>query len=140
LRRIEAVEQPGVDADPSRLAVPAAVGLEIRTVSVGRATTCVTSPSAASYIWVRPRPASCVCALSDIYRSGFAGTNKATALCWAVGSEFDRVLASLRSKGVAFEHYNLPGVKREGDVHTGDGMRVAWFKDPDGNVLNIIDR
>ena len=76
----------------------------------------------------------------NIYRSGFAGTNKATALCWAVGSEFDRVLAALRSKGVAFEHYNLPGMKREGDVHTSDGIRVAWFKDPDGNVLNIIDR
>lgn len=23
----------------------------------------------------------------------------------------------------------------EGDVHVGGGMRVAWFKDPSGNIL-----
>jgi hypothetical protein len=26
---------------------------------------------------------------------------------------------------------------RQGDVHRGGGMKVAWFKDPDGNILNI---
>jgi hypothetical protein len=26
----------------------------------------------------------------------------------------------------------------EGDVHAGNGMRIAWFKDPDGNILNIV--
>jgi len=50
----------------------------------------------------------------------------------------DAIVDSLRSKGVAFEHYDMPGVKREGDVHVGHGMRVAWFKDPDGNILNIV--
>lgn len=28
----------------------------------------------------------------------------------------------------------------EGDVHVGYGMKVAWFKDPDGNILNLVDR
>lgn len=23
--------------------------------------------------------------------------------------------------------------------YVGDGMRVAWFKDPDGNILNLVD-
>jgi hypothetical protein len=32
----------------------------------------------------------------------------------------------------------MPGLKREGDVYVGDGMKVAWFKDPDGNILNIV--
>jgi hypothetical protein len=27
---------------------------------------------------------------------------------------------------------------REGDIHVADGFRVAWFKDPDGNILNIV--
>jgi hypothetical protein len=41
---------------------------------------------------------------------------------------------------VNFEHYDLPGMTRRGDVHIGDEMKVAWFKDPDGNILNIANR
>jgi len=74
----------------------------------------------------------------NVYRSQFAGTNKATAVCWVVGDRLDAIVETLRSKGVAFEHYDLPGLKREGDVHVGEGMRVAWFKDPDGNILNLV--
>jgi len=29
---------------------------------------------------------------------------------------------------------------REGDVDLGGNMKVAWFKDPDGNILNLISR
>ena len=76
--------------------------------------------------------------LLNVYRSEFAGTNKGTAVCWAVGDQVDAIVDSLRSKGVAFEHYDMPGLKLEGDVHVGHGMRVAWFKDPDGNILNIV--
>ncbi len=75
-----------------------------------------------------------------IYRSEFAGTNKATAVTWAVGAEIDSIVRDLRSKGVPFEHYNMPGTTLEGDIHVGHGMKVAWFKDPDGNILNVIDQ
>lgn len=37
-----------------------------------------------------------------------------------------------------FEHYDMPGMKREGDVHFAGDMRAAWFKDPDGNILSIV--
>jgi catechol 2,3-dioxygenase-like lactoylglutathione lyase family enzyme len=74
----------------------------------------------------------------NIYRSEFAGTNKATAVCWAVGKQVDDIVEALKAKGVTFEHYELPGLERDGDVHVRGGMRVAWFKDPDGNLLNII--
>ena len=50
----------------------------------------------------------------------------------------DAIARALREKGVAFEHYEMPGIIREGDVHVGHGMRVAWFKDPDGNILNLV--
>jgi catechol 2,3-dioxygenase-like lactoylglutathione lyase family enzyme len=73
-----------------------------------------------------------------VYRSDFAGTNKATAVSWAVGDEVDAVVRRLKEKGVAFEHYEMPGMKRDGDVHVGGGMRIAWFKDPDGNVLSVV--
>jgi catechol 2,3-dioxygenase-like lactoylglutathione lyase family enzyme len=78
--------------------------------------------------------------LINVYRSQFAGTNKATAVTWAVGYEIGRIVKALRDKGVAFEHYDMPGTTLEGDIHVGYGMKVAWFKDPDGNILNLIDQ
>lgn len=75
--------------------------------------------------------------LLNVYRSEFAGTNKATAVTWAV-DDVPSEVKQLKSKGIQFEHYEMPGLKREGDVHVGGKMQVAWFKDPDGNILNIV--
>jgi catechol 2,3-dioxygenase-like lactoylglutathione lyase family enzyme len=75
----------------------------------------------------------------NVYHSQFAGTNKATAVTWMVGGEIGNVVKALKSKGVAFEHYDMPGLTLEGDIHVGQGMKVAWFKDPDGNILNLVD-
>ena len=77
--------------------------------------------------------------LLNVYRSDYAGTNKATAVTWTV-DDVDEVVRDLKSRGVTFEHYDMPGMKRTGDVHVGGDMRVAWFKDPDGNILNVVDR
>ncbi|TGT38383.1 VOC family protein [Mesorhizobium sp. M8A.F.Ca.ET.165.01.1.1] len=76
----------------------------------------------------------------NVYRSKFAGTNKATAVTWMVGDKIADVVNALRSKGVTFEHYEMPSLTMEGDLHVGGGMKVAWFKDPDGNILNLVDR
>jgi catechol 2,3-dioxygenase-like lactoylglutathione lyase family enzyme len=78
--------------------------------------------------------------LINVYRSQYAGTNKATAVTWAVGDEIGRIVKALKDKGVTFEHYDMPGTTLEGDIHVGHGMKVAWFKDPDGNILNLIDQ
>jgi catechol 2,3-dioxygenase-like lactoylglutathione lyase family enzyme len=77
--------------------------------------------------------------LINVYRSQFAGTNKATALTWAV-DDVDAEVRALKAKGVTFEHYDMPGLKLEGDIHVAGPMKVAWFKDPDGNILNLINR
>ena len=75
-----------------------------------------------------------------VYPSEFAGTNKATAASWAVGDDFDAIVDDLRSKGVSFERYDdLPGTTRDGDIHVMGDLRAVWFKDPDGNILNLID-
>ena len=74
--------------------------------------------------------------LINVYRSQYAGTNQATALMWQV-KDLDAEMRELKSRGITFEHYDLPGLKREGDVHVAEGFRTAWFKDPDGNILNI---
>ena len=76
----------------------------------------------------------------NVYRSKFAGTNQATAVTWAVGDELDDVVRNLKAKGVTFEHYDMPDTKLQGDVHIAGDMKVAWFKDPDGNILNLINR
>jgi catechol 2,3-dioxygenase-like lactoylglutathione lyase family enzyme len=74
-----------------------------------------------------------------VYASQFAGTNQATSVTWRVGGEFDDILKSLQSKGVAFEHYDgLPNLSREGDVHRNGDLKLAWFKDPDGNIHHLI--
>lgn len=72
-----------------------------------------------------------------VYRSQYAGTNRATAATWVVGEDLERVVETLGSKGVAFEHYDLPQTTRKGDVHLAGGIRVAWLKDPDGNILAL---
>ena len=74
-----------------------------------------------------------------VYKSQYAGTNQATALTWVVGKDIGGVVQELKAKGVTFEHYNMPDVTREDDIHVAGNMKVAWFKDPDGNILNIIN-
>ena len=74
-----------------------------------------------------------------MYRSQFAGTNQATAVTWQVGDDIGRIAAALKDRGVRFEHYDMPGTTLEGDLHVMGGMKVAWFKDPDGNILNLIN-
>ena len=71
-----------------------------------------------------------------VYQSDFAGTNQANAVSWDVGVELDDIVAGLKAKGVTFEHYDDMG--REGDIHVCGSMRLAWFKDPDGNILHLV--
>jgi catechol 2,3-dioxygenase-like lactoylglutathione lyase family enzyme len=75
-----------------------------------------------------------------VYPSEYAGTNRATAASWAVGDDFDAIVEDLRSKDVPFEHYDdLPDTTREGDVHVMGELKAVWIKDPDGNILNLIN-
>ena len=59
-----------------------------------------------------------------------------TAATFAV-KDLDKEMADLRSRGVRFEEYDLPGVKTVNGVATMDGHRGAWIKDPGGNVLAL---
>ena len=75
----------------------------------------------------------------NVYRSQFAGTNQATAVTWSVGDELEEIVSELKAKGVKFEHYDMPEMTRKGDIHIAGDMKVAWFKDPDGNILNVMN-
>jgi catechol 2,3-dioxygenase-like lactoylglutathione lyase family enzyme len=74
-----------------------------------------------------------------VYVSQFAGTNRATAASWEV-ADVEAEVEALKGRGVEFEHYDLPGAARKGDVHVSDGLKNAWFKDPEGNILGIVGR
>ena len=74
----------------------------------------------------------------NVYQSQYAGTNKATTVMWNVGSDIEAVAAKLKAKDVKFEHYDMPGLRLEGDIHVGGHMKVAWFRDADGNILSIV--
>jgi catechol-2,3-dioxygenase len=70
-----------------------------------------------------------------VYQSQTAGTGEATCASWGV-SDVGGLVSELKEKGVKFEHYEMPGVTREGDIHVMGPMKAVWFKDPDGNILN----
>jgi len=77
--------------------------------------------------------------LINLYRSEFAGTNKATALTFEV-DDIDEEVSELKEKGIFFEHYDLPGLEARGDLYVGEkGFKTAWFKDPDGNILSLVE-
>ena len=71
-----------------------------------------------------------------MYQSPGAGTSKANQAVWSV-DDLDAEMTELRSKGVVFEDYDLPGLKTVNGVSTGGGMKSAWFKDSEGNILAI---
>jgi predicted enzyme related to lactoylglutathione lyase len=73
-----------------------------------------------------------------VYRSDYAGTNKATAATWTV-DRVDDLVRELQGKGVRFERYDFPDCTHEGDVHVMGSLRVAWFKDPEGNIHSIVN-
>jgi catechol 2,3-dioxygenase-like lactoylglutathione lyase family enzyme len=62
-----------------------------------------------------------------------------TVLNFPVGN-VDLAVDELTGRGVRFEHYDLPNLKTdEKGIMRGNGPTIAWFKDPAGNILSVID-
>jgi hypothetical protein len=60
-----------------------------------------------------------------------------TALGWQV-PDIAGAVEELTQAGVQFEHYGMPGQDEKGIWSPpGSGAKVAWFKDPDGNILSL---
>ncbi len=71
-----------------------------------------------------------------VYRSDFAGTAKNTALN-LMTDDLDRDMTQLRTHGVMFHDYDMPGLKTvDGVAEIGD-ERSAWFSDSEGNIFAI---
>ena len=71
-----------------------------------------------------------------VYKSATAGQARHTLASFVV-DDVRSVVDALRASGVAFEEYDLPGMKTKDGVATIGDTRAAWLKDPDGNILEI---
>jgi catechol 2,3-dioxygenase-like lactoylglutathione lyase family enzyme len=76
-----------------------------------------------------------------LYLSEFAGPSKVTVVTWMV-DDLDRVVDGLSAKGITFEQYDLAGGLKtdERGIAEAENVKGAWFKDPDGNILNVWQR
>ena len=73
-----------------------------------------------------------------MYETPLAGTSQESQAWWKV-DDLEREMSELKSRGVKFEDYDLPGVKTVNGVSDhGDGSKAAWFKDSEGNIMALI--
>jgi catechol 2,3-dioxygenase-like lactoylglutathione lyase family enzyme len=61
-----------------------------------------------------------------------------TILGWQV-SGIEKVVAQMQAKGVQFERYGFLKQDQLGIWTAPEGSKVAWFKDPDGNILSVSE-
>jgi predicted enzyme related to lactoylglutathione lyase len=74
-----------------------------------------------------------------VYPSEFAGTNKATSMGF-MAKDLSAEMNELKSRGVKFEEYDIPGVKTvDGIAEFAPGERGAWFKDSEGNIIALFE-
>jgi catechol 2,3-dioxygenase-like lactoylglutathione lyase family enzyme len=73
------------------------------------------------------------------YKSAGAGTSKASTAFWDV-ADLEAEVADLRKRGIVFEEYDTPGYRTVKGIATDKGVKSAWFKDPEGNILAIAQR
>jgi len=74
-----------------------------------------------------------------IYQSDGAGKAEHTLGTFSGVEDIEATVAELRNRGVTFEEYDLPGLKTVDGIAQFGPEKVAWFKDPDGNILSIDD-
>ena len=62
-----------------------------------------------------------------------------TVLNFAV-DDIDAAIAELTAKGIRMEQYDLPEIKTdEKGIFRGQGPTIAWFRDPAGNILSVLE-
>ncbi len=55
-------------------------------------------------------------------------------------ADVDKTVEDLTQRGVRFEVYDFPGLKTDArGIARGNGPTIAWFKDPAGNILSVLD-
>jgi predicted enzyme related to lactoylglutathione lyase len=56
-------------------------------------------------------------------------------------ADVEKAVSELTKRGIRFEIYDLPDLKTdERGIFRGEGPLIAWFKDPAGNILSVIQQ
>lgn len=71
-----------------------------------------------------------------VQKAGPFTPHQFTSLGWHV-DDIEAAVADLRTKGVVFEQYPWMPEGSNGIMTFPEGAKVAWFKDPDGNLLSL---
>ena len=74
-----------------------------------------------------------------LYPTPNAGTSQASQAFWSV-DDVEAEVAALKARGVVFEDYDMPGMKTVNGIFTGPGVKTAWFKDTEGNIMAIAGK
>jgi catechol 2,3-dioxygenase-like lactoylglutathione lyase family enzyme len=54
--------------------------------------------------------------------------------------DVEQAVKELKARGVTFESYDFPDLKTDDDnIFRGGGPKIAWFKDPAGNILSVLE-
>lgn len=72
-----------------------------------------------------------------IYQRDAAPKADHTVANWDV-DDIEATVAWLKSKGISMEKYEGMGQDENGIATRDGGPRAAWFKDPDGNILGVV--
>lgn len=51
--------------------------------------------------------------------------------------DIDAEIEDLRSRGITFERFDMPGVEEHDGVYEMGGHKGVWFRDPEGNLLAV---
>jgi len=72
-----------------------------------------------------------------VYQKDNANTDHEHTACGFMVENIEDLVKYLVQKGVVFEDYDMPNLKTVDHLVDNDGMKAAFFKDPDGNILSI---
>jgi len=72
-----------------------------------------------------------------LYPTQFAGTAEHTILSFD-SADLAADMRELRSRGAVFLDYDLPGLKTVDGLADMGGMKTAWCKDSEGNILGFV--
>jgi predicted enzyme related to lactoylglutathione lyase len=72
-----------------------------------------------------------------LYPTPNAGTSRASQAFWDV-SDVDKEISELKSRGVVFEDYDMPGERSPAGAVLAGGAKAAWFKDSEGNIMALV--
>jgi predicted enzyme related to lactoylglutathione lyase len=72
-----------------------------------------------------------------LYPTPNAGTSRASQAFWDV-ADVDKEIGELKSRGVVFEEYDMPGERSPAGAVIAGGAKAAWFKDSEGNIMALV--